>query len=213
MNNSKTSRRRNKNKGIVAVRSVDATRVPQLATTVKLTHTFRFIATANITSRLLLFTELLDLLCLATSAASASRIFNAVKIKRIQVWAATSVATSSLSVIFQKGPGTNGVSGDSVTHADTALGVSQIAHIDVKFNAREQVGQWQGPGITTTYGQLTIPQGGVVDITFSYSMIDSETAVNVTGAVAGASAGRVYCRALDNTQATPQLSPSGWATI
>lgn len=207
----KTSRRRNKKKAIVAV--TDATRVPQLATSVKYTHTFRFIATANITSRSLIFTELLDLLCLATSAASASRIVNAVKIKRVQVWAATSVATSSLSVIFQKNGSGSGQSGDSITYADTALGVSQVAHIDVKFNAREQVGQWQGASITAAYGTLTIPQGGVIDITVSHCLIDTETVFNVTGAVAGATLGRVYCRALDNNQATPQLSPSGWSTI
>lgn len=210
---SKTSRRRNKKKREMSLRRLDESRVPQLATTVKFTHTFRFLATANISSRQLIFTELLDLLCLATSAASASRILNAVKIKRIQVWAATSVATSSLSILFQKVGSSSGQQADSVTYADTALGVSQVAHIDVRFNAREQVGQWQGSGITGSYGILSIPSGGVIDITLSFSMVDSETAVNVSGAVAGATAGRVYCRFLDNSQATPQLTPNGWTPI
>jgi len=207
-------RSRRKNKQQRGGQIVDPTKVPQLSTTIKLTHTFRFVSTAGITGRSLLFTELLDLLCMATSATAAARIMNSVKIKRLQIWAATSVATSSLSVLFQKGSSTGAQSGNSVNYSDTALGVSQVAHIDVKFSDKEQVGQWQGPSVTSIYGIISVPQGGVVDITLSYSLMDFETAFPVVASVVGASAGRVYCRALDNSQATPQLNaPVGYTVI
>lgn len=206
-------RKNNNNKGRVMKREMDMTHPPQLATSLKYTHTFRFIATANISARSLLISELLDLICQAATTTSAYRLVSAVKVKRVRVWAATSVATSSLTVIFERGPGTTGASGDSVKHSDTALGVAQVAYIDVRFNEREQIGQWQPFNSTSQYGVITIPSGGLIDITFSSTVQDSSAPVAVTRSISGATVGQVYCLPLDNSQATAQLTAVGWVTV
>ncbi len=187
---------------------------PSIPITVRGGHTFRFAATAAITGRFLGFVEVLDLLCMATSSTAAWRLFGSVKLKRLQIWAASSSTGAPVTVSFTKQSSTVGNNGDSVLYSDTVLGSAHNAYICVKFSDREQVGQWQGSATSGSYGQITVPANAVVDLTISYTLNDNVVGpLAVTGAVSLATTGSVYQRALDNTQATPQLVAVSYLSI
>ena len=186
---------------------------PQIATSICFGHKFRFLASAAISSRNLTFVELLDLLCVAVTTTSAYRICGSVKLNSIEMWAATTTASSSQTVSFQKFGSLVGAAGNSKLYSDTALGVSNVAHVKVRFNDGEQLGQWQNGTATGIYGAITIPQGGVVDLSVTFTLNEVSGTAAVTGTVAAASVGQIYLRSLDNGQATPQLTPISYVTI
>ncbi len=186
---------------------------PQIDVPIVLGKTYRFQSSAAITGRNLIFTEILDLLCMAATATSAYRIVGSVKLKKIEIWATSPTLDSPVTVSFQKLSSTAGTGADSIVKSDTSMGYDRPAHLVVKFRENEQVAQWQNQNQTALYGSITVPKGAIVDLTYAFAVQESLVATAVTGAVAGATVGAVYLRALDNSQATPQLIPVSYNTI
>ncbi len=206
-NKNKSQGRRNQMKG-------KSDGPPQLAIALRMGHTFRFSATAAITNRTLTFTELLDLLCMAVTTTSAYRLLASVKLKRIRIWAASSSGSAPVTVAFQPSSTVSGSFGSSVTYSDTVLGTARNAFLDVKIKDRDQVGQWHDANSNAGYGVITVPQGAVVDLTMSFTFLESSADVSaVSGSVSGATIGAVYTRYLDNSQATPQLIPVTYIAV
>lgn len=175
---------------------------------------YRFVTSAAISGRLLTFTEICDLLCMAATTTSAYRIMTAVRLRAIEIWASAPSLDSPVTVSFQARSTTAGMSGRSQQRSDTSMGFDRPAHIKYIFSEREQVGQWQNANSTAIYGEITVPKGAVIDLTYTAAVQESSsTPFAVAGAVAGATVGQIYLRALDNGQATPQIIPASYLTI
>ncbi len=187
---------------------------PQLVIVPSIHHTFRFTNGAAVTRLSLTFQGLLDMLCMATSATAAYRLLGAIRLKRVRIWASATALLQPTTISFQKFSSSSGTGADSKLYSDTVLGTSATAFIEVKFNDSEAVGQWQGQSSTLTFGNITLPQGSIVDVTFSGVLIeDNLSTTNVTGAVAGATTGQTYVRSLDSPAGTTQLAPVSYFTV
>lgn len=186
---------------------------PQITIPLHTGHTYRFIASAAVSDRNLTFQELLDLMCMATAANVAYRFWQAVRIKSIEIWATSPTLDTPVTVKFQYTSAAVGLSGNSMIRSDTSMGYDRPAHI--KCKPRDQLlGMWQNAAVNGVYGQISVPKGAVIDITLAASFVETAaTPIAVTGAVAGATTGQVYLRALDNTSGVPQLIPVVYPTI
>jgi len=166
----------------------------------------------SVSKRAITNIDLFELKFMATSATAGYRIFNAVKLNSLDVWSA------NISV-----PGTNTIEVELLTnnqysgapskiYSDSAIGISDIAHVHVKPAKASFVGSWlplpvSGSPITLMY--LTIPRYSAIDINLTVDLIDEESPQIINNAIAGATLGTLYTRPLDSDNATPDLLPIG----
>jgi hypothetical protein len=188
-----------------------------LKATIEAQHRFRFSSNQSAFSGTISFEDLADLMCVAVTATSASRLFDAIRLRGVEVWATNTTGDSSntveieyLNTLIFGGPG--------VTYSDTALGVTDIAHISTRPPLGSRAASWLNNTTGSSGGdfnvfRLSVPKGGIVDVIMDVMFYDNEAAVNVTGTVAGASAGKTYCRPLDSAQNTALLLPISWDYI
>lgn len=140
--------------------------------------------------------DLLDMFCVATAVNAAYRIFAAARIRRVEMWgpaAASSFATVSISL-----PGSVYVGGESKTISDSTLGPDRPAHICVQPPVGSLAYNWMNDGAADVVMNISCPLNTIIDVDIEYVMRNSEVQVAVTGAVAGATVGRVYSRTLNS---------------
>ncbi len=158
--------------------------------------------------------DLLDLFCVATSSTSATRILDGIRIKKIEMWAANSAGNSSNTVqVEYLNQNVAGIGGPGWLINDTAIGLTDVCHISSVPPEDSKVGSWITGFSSTNLFELTMPQGCVVDIVADLVFMETETGSAVTGAVSAATAGKLYCRPLDSTNATPVMLPVGFDYI
>ncbi len=157
--------------------------------------------------------DFLDLMCVATGANVAYRICDSVRLKELEMWCANSSGSSSNTVQaeFSALGGYSGSSG--LTFNDTALGLSDIAHVRAKPPVGSLASFWLGNSSNSTLVTVTGPQGTVIDVVLDISIMDTESAVVVTGTVSGATTGKMYCRPLPNSGGTAVAFPVGYDYI
>jgi hypothetical protein len=171
---------------------------PQFEATFAVGKTVRFTATAATLiscSR----ASMLDLFVMATAANAASRIFEAVKIRRIRVWGnapgagAVAARTSSLQWLSTYSP--------SKVVSDSGSGASYGARISSKPPAMSLAGFWSLTGVNEAdeLFVLQLNQGDVVDIDLSFRIQNNVFGFSVPAAIViiGGTVGTVYCMALD----------------
>jgi hypothetical protein len=156
-------------------------------------------------------------MCVATTATTAVRLFESVRIKCIEIWACNAAGDASNTVQLEW-VNTVIVGAPGSTHNDTAMGLQNIAHISCKPPKFSRADFWLnnssgGSGADYTIANLNIPKGGVIDVVLEACLYDNDTAVSVTGAVAGATTGKTYCRPLDSASGTAGLDPIGYDSI
>jgi hypothetical protein len=156
-------------------------------------------------------------MCVATAAAVAYRLFDAIRIKEVEVWggnsagdAANTVEIEWLDTLLIGGPG--------MTISDTALGLNDIAHVISRPPKGSKSAFWLNNSTGLSGGDFNIlrlacPKGSVIDIVLECVLYDNDTAVLVTGAVAGATTGKTYARPLDSAQGTAILVPVSYDFI
>ena len=158
--------------------------------------------------------DLMDLFCVATAANAATRILDGIKIKSIEMWAANSAGNASNTVQLEfLNQAAAGIGGPGVVFNDTAIGLNDIAHLKAQPPRNSTAASWITGFSTTDILEFVLPQGSVVDVIFDLVLCESETASNVTGAVAGGTVGKLYCRPLDSTNVTPIMIPVGFDYI
>ncbi len=190
---------------------------PMLDVSIHASHRFRFVNNGSAFTGAISFEDLQDLMCVATGATAAFRLWDAVKLKEVEVWGANSAGNASNTVqveyldsLLLGGPGK--------TFSDTALGLQNIAHVRCKPPKGSRASFWLNnttgaPGNDYNLFNLNVPLGGVVDISLEFVFYDNDNPVAVTGTVTGATVGKTYCRALDSAQNTAILLPVGYDTI
>lgn len=154
--------------------------------------TLRFVTNAAV-SQNITTSNLLDMMLVATTATAGSRLFQAVRVRRVSIWA-TPVIGGATSVSLEYAGLTAGVVGDQIIHTDTSMGV-QPAHVSAKPSGRSTASAFQvGNAINLFY--LTCPSGSVVDVELSFRNT-FVSGVSVDNALVGATAGATYLRGMD----------------
>lgn len=186
-----------------------------LVSSIRAQHRFRFVANGNGSTATITRIGLIDLLCVAATATSAYRVIDAFKIRSVELWSANSVASADANTAEIEWLATDNI-GNSVTMNDTAIGINDIAHVYAVPPVGSTASFWNQSSSGSTdvsLFRIAIPDGGLIDVVLDVIFYDSDSAIAVTGAVAGATVGKFYCRALDSASGGATLLPVGYDRI
>ncbi len=202
--------RRNRRRALA--RTNGSLQPPQLQTSVQIHKVFRFQASAANTVNLS-FQDLGDLLCMASAANAAYQLANAVRLRKIEMWGPPASTLVPVTVSVEWLGSTAGSVGSQNNATDTSVGSTRVAHVSAVPPKLSQTAQWQ---LSTNSGfacQLKYPANCILDLHYSITLRgDSASAQAVTAAVAGATTGQVYLRALCSTTST-DFAPVSFVTI
>lgn len=187
---------------------------PQRIQSLNFTSTVRFAATATLTNSDWLTNEIMDQWFVATSATTGYRLFDAIRVKRIEMWcAALSSATASNTLIsIEETPGIY-LSGRNRILQDMVVGTARAAHVvwTPMASTNQAFFVTSGTATNTSLFRFTAPIGTVIDVTYEFVLADgSASPVGVVGAISGATTGQVYCRSIsrNGTTSLPPVSIS-----
>ncbi len=157
--------------------------------------TLRFRATAANNLAVFTFQNLLDTMLVATTATTGFDLFQAVRVRRVRVWAVP-VIGGSASVSVEFAGSTTGVVGDQSIHSDTSMGI-QPAHVDARPSVRSLASDYQVSSASVAFN-IQHPAGAVIDVELSFrGNTFGIAATAAQNALVGATAGVVYLRGLD----------------
>ncbi len=169
---------------------------PSLYTCIRGTHTLRYLSTSGVTLAPTI-NDLADLMFVATSATSAARIFDSIRLKRIQMWYAASSSTTS-AVAFVEDinlSGSAGVGAPSMTKLSAQPSPGENGYLDYRPKKGSVQNNWFSTSSSNGQNILRIyaPQNATIDITFEYTLADGVDApTSVSRSIAGASLGQIY---------------------
>lgn len=186
---------------------------PSLSQTLKLNQNLRFAASAAAATTVTDF-GVLDLLCMASAANAAYSLCDAFRIKKVRVWAPMASNLSPVTVILEwSNQDAISFQSDATRHTDTSMGSARPAFISCKPPKGSVQGMWISTGNGFGLFKLTCPINTIVDFQVQLRVRDGTQAARaVNAAVAGATAGQVYCRSLDSTTSN-LLVPVALSTI
>jgi hypothetical protein len=168
--------------------------IPQISTNFVKSHKFRFLATSAISGVSINNQQIGGASGTMGSAANTvSQINQSFRLKKIEIWAPTSVSTTG-AIASVEWLGTANSPNKEVS--DISINVSQPAHVVTSPPPMSLASFWQLISTNNSLFVLTCPGGSVVDLTLDLIENDSGNAifdVTVVTAVAGA----VYYLALD----------------
>jgi len=207
----KNSSRRNKNAG-GGGRSLAP---PPFTATFVTRKKLRFIASSAGSVSVGTF-DLFDLVCTATAANAAYQMMSGVRIKRVQIWGPMAANLVPVTVSCEWSPNATLLIGQpSRIMSDTSMGAMRAAYVSTKPPTGSLASMWQsyngGAGSAVLF-KLAFPANSVVDVDFEFVLQNGETPTSVTAAVAAATVGAVYVRALDSNGSV-LLIPVSYATI
>jgi len=170
---------------------------------------------AGVASRAITNIDLLDLKCVAISAVAANRILTGVRLRKVEMWCANSSSGSANTIQVEMQTANPYFGNDSKLFADTAVGTTNVAHVCAKPPRGSFADAWLPIVVGTAFEifNVTGPQGSIIDVHLVVTFADDEAATSVSGAVAAATAGILYTRKLDSTNASPLITPIGVITI
>jgi hypothetical protein len=205
------SRKNRKGQRPPRVVKMEMTHPPAIRPQITHTQRLRFVTNANIQQTNISFQNLLDAMLVATSATVAFDIFDAVKVKSVEMWSLFTNDGTPVTVNVSFPGGVTGGAGDAKEHADTSVGISP-AHLHVRPDRTCAAAMWQGSSTFVAF-QLTCPSQTVIDVEVSFRNT-IVAPVSSQNAIAGATTGQFYYRGLDGiavatTKFTPQaLNPA-----
>lgn len=169
----KNSKRNRPAKGTAKANSnsiVKSLTPPPLRTDVSVGHTFRFQAKNQIVLTAISNEDLLNLIFIAYPSGitmATRRALQAVRVKKITIWSSNQgVALNTVSI---RELNTAGVGGPEKFVTDTALGVTDIAHISVRTRPNSLLGDWVPPNAAAPIleFELSCPNLAIVDVQVS----------------------------------------------
>jgi hypothetical protein len=167
---------------------------PQFKPTVGFSHKFRFASGTNAGTTAITRAQLLNLIQVATSAVTTVRVFQAVRLKKVEMWTNPPVLGSTPVTCSCEWIGENS---PSTVHSDTSMGV-QPAHVLSRPPASSSNRWWSLSGQQETDNLIVLifPADTIIDVSVQVRMVEQEnpTAGDVP---AGASLGKLYGNYLD----------------
>jgi hypothetical protein len=190
---------------------------PRFKANFEVSKTFRFAAssgtTVNITPD-----DLLDLWCMATTANSAYRILTAVRLNSISIWGPMAATLDPVTVAIEFQSLSSGAPFGAPTRSvsDTSMGSTECAFVKTSPPPKSLAAQWWNSGLTTGVDNvmsLTFPLNAIVDVQLTgICGPGSGLSSQVGAAVAAATVGEIYVRALDSNGGVV-LVPVGFQTV
>ncbi len=179
----------------------------------------RFVATTAQAGATFSSDILLDGICVATAAATASQLFQAVKIRGVHCWAVNQTAANVPTTVSVEFSSTRYEPGDQYVHTSTAVGiVPAVVHA---VPSSKCLASFFTPSSQPQVGardnfimfSLTCPVGTIIDVDAEFIGSAGVAEQAVSGAVAGLTLGVQYFRGLDGlapgaTQLPAQLPAS-----
>jgi hypothetical protein len=164
----------------------------------------RFITGSALNQLVVTFQNLLDSLNVAATTVTAYQLFQAVRIRAVELWANPAIGTAA-TVQCEFVDTTAGVGGDARIHSDTSMGV-QPAHVRAKPAARSGLALFNASSANPAF-ILTCPTGTVVDVELAFRGLPGFGAATQNAPV-GVVVGAWYYRGLDGLAiATTKLVP------
>ncbi len=108
--------------------------------------------------------------------------------------------------------GINPVGVPSTLASDTSMGASLCAHVKSRPPRGSAAAMWLVIGSNSTVFELTAPANSIIDVDLDVVLNDGKGAQTVLAAVAGATAGVLYVRAL-NSNGSNNIPPLSYPTI
>ncbi len=150
--------------------------------------------------------HILDSIFMATGTTSGARIFSAVKIERLRLWCAGNISTTDSTALIGVQIGIEWMGSQFARDQklqDEALGM-QNAFLDTTPPTNSMASWWivSGSATDTTNAvgnlfRLNGPDGSILDVQVSYTMIDDESTISVVRSVSAATRGKLYYSPLD----------------
>lgn len=182
---------------------------PPFVPTLSLSHRFRFTNTGNSGTFDVTRAQLLNLLLYTPTASTSVRLFQAVRLKKVDIWAnppALGAAPTSVQIEWF------GENSPTTIVSDTTMGV-RPAHVSSTPPSSSSNRWWSVSGFSETdkLFQLTLPADCVVDVTAELRLVDNE-APTAGDVPSGATVGQLYGDYLDGL-ASGKLVPIGYVTL
>jgi hypothetical protein len=183
--------------------------VPPFTPTIKFSHKFRFVNGTASGTHTITRGNLLNSVLVATSTTTTVRVFEAVRVKHVEIWAnptALGSAPTSLSLEWL------GPYGPSTVVSDTTMGVSP-AHIRTTPPASSSDRWWCMSGFNETDDLFTLilPVDCVIDVTLDIRMVEQEAPTQGDSGT-GLTLGQLYGDYLDGVT-SGKLTPVGYTVI
>lgn len=182
----------------------------EFVATLALVHKFRFTSSSAAGSAVTRG-MLLNLVSMATTTTNQNRLFTAVRLRRIQIWGQPPALGSATQTAIVEWLGNQA---PSTIHSDSSIGI-RPARIDTTPPADGSERWWSisGANESETLANLSVPVGGIIDVTLEMRLADDEGAVAAeNGTGASATIGKLYYNYLDSF-ASKHYAPVGGITI
>jgi len=163
--------------------------------------TLRYISNATIAQNIT-YQNLLDLMLVASTTTNGYDLFEAVKIKRIVMYA-TPVTGAPTSMRLEFSGGTTGLVGDQDLYTDTSMGI-QPAYINAKPDQKSLAANWQKSGTSIAF-TLNAPVNTVIDLHLDLRSQFSNANPVAQNALVAANVGGQYLRGLDGAAVATSL--------
>jgi len=168
---------------------------PRLDLTPRVTHTFRFIATAGASHSYTVGNVLGALGTVGYNSTTTSSFCSSFKIEKVTVWPSVSAAGAGATLSWTAG--TAGQAPDELIDRSFPTGVTMTGAVLFVPPPQSLCGYWIDNALssTTTLWTMTLTAGSVVDLRVHYTNVGAMSGPVFT--VASASPGSVYYLALD----------------
>jgi len=157
---------------------------PQITTSFKATHTFRYTNPAiALSNQALTCANFLRMLCSYTTVGNAIPILHGLKLKHIEMWVANSPAGGApVEIELQYRTNNADFGGESKIYTDMAMGATDVAHIFAKPAKGSFSASWLPYASTDEVVRITCPTHTVIDFTFECVLLDGESATTFAAA-------------------------------
>lgn len=192
-NQNRRGRSRRKNRG--QIQRID--RIPQLSVCPRITHRFRYNASAALTNVAITYTDLVYSIQVAATTTTTYAIFETVRVVKVEIWGppAQDLVPVTVSCEYE---GNTTIESLREVYTDTSIGSTDVAHVKCRPSFNTRAATWQGLGGTTAF-YLNGPTHSIVDVTLETTIINNSSGDTVPQAltVVGATVGSVYYGRLD----------------
>jgi len=183
--------------------------IPPFIPTIKFSHKFRFVNGTNNGTFTITRAQLLNLVLVAPTTTTSTRIFEAVRLRMVEIWAnpvALGSAPTTISLEWL------GPYGPSTVVSDISMGVSP-AHIRTSPPAASSDQWWCMSGFNETDDLFTmiLPADCVIDVAVDVRLVEQE-APTAGDFPTGASVGQTYGDYLDGLS-SGKLVPVGFTVL
>jgi hypothetical protein len=186
---------------------------PPFTPTLALSHKFRFVSGGNSGTFGITRKNLLNLVVMANSTTTTVRLFEAIRLKNVEIWGNPSALGSAPVTLQLEWLGENS---PSTVVSDTSMGV-RPAHVSSSPPPSSSNRWWSisGTSESDVLFNMTVPTDCVIDVTTELRFVEQEAPTAGEAAVA-ATSGQVYGDYLDGIVTgvgSSSLAPVGYVVL